>query len=289
MATATPSPPLVQPPPPPPSRPWGAGRIIATVAASVFLLLGLGLIVGGAGVKIADATLREDGYLMGNTTTWQSPGYAVRSESAQIHTDSTEFDLPDRILGKLRVTADPGTANGVFVGVARTADVDRYLRGVATSTIKDPFGGARAETTFVDGGSPRVAPTDATFWEASAAGTGEQTITWKPRAGDWTLVVMNGEGTTPVSADVAVGAELPVLGTVGIVMLVVGLVMIGASGIGLWLALRRGSTGGSTSGPAGGWPGAPTTAPTTGPTSGPTSAPTTGPTSGGPAGGPSSG
>jgi hypothetical protein len=228
--------------PAPAPRRWGPGRIVATVAASVFLLLGLGMLVGGGAVRIADSTLRDDdGFIMGTTTTWDSPGYAVRSESAEIHTDSADFDLPARMLGTLRATADPATADGVFIGVARTADVDRYLRGVAQSTVRDPFD-ADGEPTidFVDGGSPSVAPADAPFWVASATGTGEQTVTWEPEQGDWTLVVMNGEGTTPVEADVSLGAELPVLDTVGNVLLVVGLVVVGASGVGLWFALRRG-------------------------------------------------
>lgn len=248
MATPTsmPAMPTVPAPPAPAPRRWGPGRIVATVASSLFLLLGVGMLLGGGAVRIADSGLRDDdGFIMGTTTTWDSPGYAVRSESAEIHTDSADFDLPARMLGTLRATAEPATGpagdNGVFIGVARTADVDRYLRGVAQSTVRDPFD-ADGEPTidFVDGGSPRVAPAAATFWEASATGTGEQTITWEPEEGDWTLVVMNGEGTTPVDADVSIGAELPVLDTVGNVLLVVGLVIVGGSGIGLWFALRRG-------------------------------------------------
>lgn len=224
-----------------PRRPWSTGRVVATVAAAVFLLLGVGMLVGGGALRLAGATLRnDDGFVMGSTRAWQSPGYAVRSESAEIDTDSTMLDLPERLLGTMTATADPATPNGVFLGVARTAYVERYLTNVAQSTVVDPFDdGGDPTFTFVDGGSPDVAPTDATFWAASASGLGPQQITWEPEDGEWTLVVMNGEGTTPVAADVAIGAEVPVLDTLGTVLLVAGLVVAGLSGIGLWLAVRR--------------------------------------------------
>jgi hypothetical protein len=45
---------------------------------------------------------------------------------------------------------------------------------------------------------------------------------WDASEGDWTLVVMNGEGTTPVRADVAVGAEVPVLRSIAVGFLVAG-------------------------------------------------------------------
>ncbi|CAI9407577.1 hypothetical protein [Nocardioides sp. T2.26MG-1] len=238
-------PPSVPPPVPEihvaPRRPWGAGRVVAAVTAAILLMLGVGMVVGGGALRLADATLRnDDGFVMGSTHAWQSPGYAVQSESAEIHTDSTSFDLPARFLGTMTATADPATPNGVFLGVARTADVERYLADVAHSTVLDPFSEDGGPTlTFVDGGSPDVPPTEAAFWASSASGRGPQSITWEPEDGHWTLVVMNGEGTTPVSADVAVGAEVPVLDTVGAVLLVVGLVIVGGSGIGLWLVVRQ--------------------------------------------------
>jgi hypothetical protein len=242
MSVSTPD---IQVPGPPPRPAWSAGRVLATIAAALFLLLGTGMLLGGTALRLVDGPLRDDqGYLMASSERWQSPGYAVRSEAAEIHSGSTVLDLPGRLLGTLRASADPATANGVFIGVARTADVDRYLDGVAHSTMVGGSMGRRQDpmmsgTRFIDGGSPAVAPTDATFWVASSSGPGEQTITWEPEDGSWTLVVMNGEGTTPVDADVAVGAELPVLGTAGTALIISGLLVVVASATGLWLALRR--------------------------------------------------
>lgn len=202
------------------------------------------MVLGGSLLHLVDEPIRDDqGYIMGSTEIWQSPGYAVQSESAQIRMDSVVRALPGRLLGTMKATAHPTTAGGVFVGVARTADVDRYLGGVAHSTMLDlmdrDYGPMMSMSSFADGGSPAMAPTDATFWEASASGPGEQTITWHPRNGTWTLVVMNGEGTTPVAADVTVGAEVPALDTAGTILLIGGLVVLFLSGTGLWLAVGR--------------------------------------------------
>jgi len=241
MTISTPPAPVQTPRTP---RPWTIGQILATVGAAVFLLLGTAMLLGGGALHFVDANLRDDqGYFMGSAEAWDSPGYAVRSDVAVLHQESGELDLPRRLLGTVRVTADPVTPNGVFIGIAQTAAVDRYLRGVAHSRVDNPVGG-RHDTMmprhwFVEGGSPAVAPADATFWAVSASGTGEQTIDWEPEAGSWTLVVMNGEGTTPVAADVAVGAQVPVLDDVGTALLVAGLVVAAVSCIGMSLIIGR--------------------------------------------------
>ena len=230
MSVPTLTPP-VPPQPRPPARPhWGPGRILATIAASLFLVVGIGLVVSAGAVRLADSVMRDDsGFLMSGTTSWYSPGYAVRSDRIGMQGGMMNVDMPHRLLGDVRVTAEPTGANGVFVGIGPSAEVARYLRGVA----RTPYGGR-----FVDGGSPPVAPTDASFWSASASGADAQTITWEPRTGSWTLVVMNSEGTTPVAADVRVGAQMPFLGTLAAGLLVGGLLVIGSAGLGLWFAVR---------------------------------------------------
>jgi hypothetical protein len=238
-------PPVSTSPVPPPATPgrshWGAGRIIAVIVGSVLALASLGLLAGGAVLREADGFARDqDGYLMSSPVAFASPGYAVTSESVELARGSAQVSLPERWLGTVKVEADARTPNGVFVGVGRTSDVEAYLAGVAHSTVVYSGGqGNNPTTTFTDGGSPAQAPVDETFWVASAQGTGQQTITWSPKAGDWTLVVMNGEGTTPVAADVAVGATVPVLGDVAVGLLISGLVLLVISIGVLFAALRR--------------------------------------------------
>lgn len=242
MTISTPPSPVQAPPPSP--RPRSIGRIVAIVAAAVCLVFGTGLLLGGAALHVADSNLRDGhGYFMGAPEAWDSPGYAVRSDVVVLHESSGEVDVPRWLLGTVRVTADPATPNGVFVGIAPTSAVDRYLRGVAQTTVASPMGERHDQmmprSWFVDGGSPPVAPADAPFWAASASGTGVQTLDWEPEAGSWTLVVMNGEGTTPVAADVTIGAEIPALDDLGSALLVTGFVVVAAAALGMVLALGR--------------------------------------------------
>jgi hypothetical protein len=209
----------------PSPRTFGPGRVVAIVLTSLLVLVSLGLLGSGLALRIADDVLRDDrGFLMTDRVEVSSPGYAVVSESLEVDSGTEMANLPERWLGEVTMEADALTDEGVFLGVARTALVDRYLDGVAHSTVVDPGDGrgSPVDTTFVDGGSPRVAPTDADFWVASASGPGRQEIVWDASEGDWTLVVMNGEGTTPVRADVAVGAEVPVLRSIAVGFLVAG-------------------------------------------------------------------
>ncbi|GAA4381878.1 hypothetical protein GCM10023146_43950 [Nocardioides caricicola] len=219
---------------------FGTGaRVLLGVVSALLLLTGWALLAAGAIAVGADTMARDgNGYLMSDTTEWTSPGYAVQSDTVLVHQGPMGFSLPHRMLGRFHVTAVPTGTEGVFVGIASADDVTHYLRDVARTTMTDPYSDVTT-SRFVDGGSPRVAPADADFWVASTVGAGPQELTWDPRPGSWRLVVMNASGTTPVAADVAVGAEAPVLNTAGPVLLTTGVVLLVAAAAGGVLCLRR--------------------------------------------------
>ncbi|MDP3893879.1 DUF4389 domain-containing protein [Nocardioides sp.] len=233
--------PVAQPSQPSSGRDWGVGRVLAVLVASMMLITAAGLLVSGLVLRVADGAARDaDGYLTTSGMRLESPGYALTSEEISIHGTATAVELPQRFLGTVKVEAIGLTGNGVFVGIGDSDDVDDYLDGVATSVVTDPAGddGESPTYEFTDGGSPRAAPTDETFWVASATGQGEQSVTWEPGEGDWTIVVMNGEGTTPVSAEVEVGATVPALDSVAYGLLIAGSVLLLGGGLVLWLAVR---------------------------------------------------
>ncbi|MFC7493577.1 MULTISPECIES: hypothetical protein [unclassified Nocardioides] len=240
--TTTPTHPPVPPtaPRPPSSGPWTIGRVIAVVTAALVLMLGTLLAVTGAGMAATSAVLRDDdGFFTSTPSTWESPGHAVRSENVSLHRGPMMPNLSGRMTGTVEVTARATTGDDVFVGIARSSDVDRYLRGVAASTMVDPWDEDGPRAYFTDGGSPRVAPDEVPIWVASASGSGSERIDWDPRSGDWTLVVMNADGTTPVSAEVTLAAELPIVNVAGVTLIVSGLILLVLSGVGLWLAVPR--------------------------------------------------
>ena len=99
------------------------------------------------------------------------------------------------------------TATPVFVGIARTRDVRDYLRDVDHAVVKDinthPF---RADYRERAGGPP-APPTSATSGTPRRTAP-LQTLTWDVRDGDWSVVVMNADGSpasTPTGAPARVG------------------------------------------------------------------------------------
>lgn len=124
----------------------------------------------------------------------------------------------------------------VFVGIAPAADVANYLAGIQHSVLLDlPTGDGRSDPVYRQeaGGAPTLAPEDVNIWAAQASGTGRQSLIWPVEAGDWSVVVMNADASSPVSAAVAVGATFPgldwvewTLVGVALLLLVVGIVLM---------------------------------------------------------------
>ena len=83
-------------------------------------------------------------------------------------------------------------------------------------------------------------PTAQHFWAASASGVGQQTVTWKVREGDWSVVLMNADGSRPLVADIDLGAKLAFLLWLAIGLLLGGVfVLVGSSALVVLAARRR--------------------------------------------------
>lgn len=207
-----------------------AGGIAALAAA---------VVLGAAGLVLwADSKKNDDGYVTSATHGYASAGYAIASDDLDIDEDGPGDLLGEGVYGHMRLKVDSRGERPVFVGVARTADVERYLgqtaHSVLTDVSLDPF---RAEYRTDDGTRRPALPADQGFWAASAHGSGTQTLTWKVRSGGWSIVVMNADGSRGVDAGVSVGADIPVLTPLGwglagggllLALLAAGLVVAGA-------------------------------------------------------------
>ena len=204
---------------------WTAGRVVGVVVGSVLGVTSLAMLTAGAGFVVADNAWRDGaGYLTSAERHLSSSGYAVTMPSVRIDTAPGATMLPRRMLGdvRLRVTATGGES--VFVGIASSSAVSRYLGDVAR-TVPDA-GWARSRE--IGGVAPTEPPTDLAIWGESAMGTGTQDLVWTPRSGDWAVVLMNEDGSADVNARVSVGAELPWLGRVGVALLLGGLILLAA-------------------------------------------------------------
>ena len=224
---------------------WGAGRVVTVVVAALLFLFAGGLIAGGTTLAVSDNTLRNDqGFLMSPTQTLSTGGYAIDSEPFTIDTGVSGDYVPQSLLGDVSVRADGG-AQDVFIGVASTSDAARYLSGVEHTTLvdfNDVDGNLEPVYRDSSGSAPKALPGDTDIWVASASGTGRQELSWAPESGDWTVVVMNADGSANVSAGMSVGAEVPVLRGITIGMLVVGgiLLLISIGMVVLALTVGRG-------------------------------------------------
>ena len=76
---------------------------------------------------------------------------------------------------------------------------------------------------------PRPRPAAQSFWAASATGSGSQALTWKTKSGEWSIVVMNADGSPGVSADVSAGAKIPWALWAGIGVAVFGALLLYAA------------------------------------------------------------
>jgi hypothetical protein len=220
------------------------GRIVLTVVGALLLVLALVLGAAGGFLTWAYSTQRDaSGFFTTDSERFETLTYAITSEDIDLGARSNvgdRFDLGD--LATVRIAAESQGAKPVFVGIGPSRAVDRYLRGVARAEVTeidvDPF---RPTYRVRAGSAPDTPPGDQTFWRVSAAGEGRQRIRWDLESGNWTVVVMNADGSRGVGVDVAAGVKadwvLPlglgllggflVIGILGTVLLVIGVAGLG--------------------------------------------------------------
>lgn len=193
--------------------------MVSVVLGSLLVLSGLGLAGAGAALVAADQLARDaDGFVMSPEERLTTDGFAITSEDAAVHTDGTLDRLPDSLIGDVRVSVEGSGTDDLFVGIAPAADVRAYLGDVRHDTLLEVRDGDPVYSPTA-GGAPQAPPTDQDFWVAQETGT-DPAVTWTLDDGDWTVVLMNSDGSAAVTADVAAGAEVPMVSTLIAVLLV---------------------------------------------------------------------
>ena len=191
------------------------------VGAAVLTIVGV--IAAAAGVTgiVADQKRDAHGYFSANAHRFQTDTRAIATEKVEIGSY-----VPTFLAGKVRL--DSSSDKPLFVGVAPKKTVDAYLARIdhdeATGLDFDPF-----RVTYVHhaGAKAPGRPADQPFWTAQATGT---PLTWKMRSGDWSVVVMNADGSPGVSASMTPGVEVPALLWAGIGLAAFGLMLLAGAG-----------------------------------------------------------
>jgi hypothetical protein len=220
-----------------PSEPFGVKRVLLLVFGSIVVLIALAFLAGGAVGLWALGERDSSGYFTTATHELSSSSYAIASESLDVDGDVPGW-FGDRF-ATARIEAT--STQPVFIGIARTSDVERYLAGAQYDEITDidadPF-----SVTYrrVEGSAQPAPPTEQDFWSVEASGSGTQTITWPLEEGEWSAVAMNADGSREVTVDAQFGGRVSSLVWVAIAFLIVGvLVLIGGATLIYFGARRR--------------------------------------------------
>jgi hypothetical protein len=240
--TTTPAAPIPGPTAPV-RRSWSAWRTLLMILGSILILLGGTLLIGGGIGLWAHSQRDADGYHTAGPERLTTDSFALSAPSLDVNIAGPDEVYAGDLLGDIRITIESRNADTpLFIGIGPAADVAAYLDGVGHAEVSDfdvdPF-----QVTYVPrpGGQPTADPAVQTFWVASDTGTGPRTLNWDVADGNWSVIVMNADGSQGVDTNASIGGKLPVVLPIAIAALVLGgvLLMIGIAIVVLTVATRR--------------------------------------------------
>jgi hypothetical protein len=225
-----------------PARQLDLGRVLQLVLGSLGVLAALASLAGGGALTWALQTHRDDsGYFTTNTHHYQTSSYALSTESLDV--GGITGELGDRLV-RLRLTATSNdAAKPLFIAIARTEDVDRYLAHVEHDELRD----IESDTSSIDyrrlgEGAPTALPATQSIWRAHTTGAGTQTITWPVEKGHWSAVAMNADSSRNVSIDAQLAARVSHVWLIVIGLFVVGGLSLAGGGALVCSGARRRAT-----------------------------------------------
>jgi hypothetical protein len=187
-------------------------NVALVVTGALASLFAVAVLAIGGLAFLGESQKDSDGYLSTDTHQFEAGTRALSTENLDVNLDMGNWVLDTTDLGKVRLQVESRDQKPVFVGIARTTDVENYLQGVSHSTLTDvstsPF---EADYDNHAGARRPVAPADSRIWVASEHGSGKQTLNWEIEDGNYSVVVMNADGSAGVDADISTGADIPFL------------------------------------------------------------------------------
>jgi hypothetical protein len=186
---------------------WTTGRIVSVVIGALLALCSLGALGAGGVAVWADTAHRNAGYVDLSGASYATTGRALASGTISVHGG---WDWLRPLIGQARIrvtgTESPG---GVFAGIAPASAASRYLSGAAYTTVTG-YGGPGQRIDHPGSRAPQR-PGSTPIWAVRASGAHAASLLWTMPDGDWTVVVMNADGSPGVAVRADVGASLPAL------------------------------------------------------------------------------
>ena len=171
----------------------------------------------------------DDGFYVAETFTFDRSSHAIVSGDLDILTGTPSWLaelLADPVDVRIQGTAD----QELFIGIAPTADVDRYLAGVAHDEVTDlDFDGrsiSNVDYVNSEGATFPKPPGGERFWEVRTEGAPLQAVEWSLESGSWTVVVMNADASAEVDAELEFAARISNIIAIAWGMLVFGVLSL---------------------------------------------------------------
>ena len=222
------------------ARPRRSGpRIAAIVTGGVAAAVAILVLAAGAALLWGDSQKDDRGYLATGSEPFATSTHALVSEDLDVDLDGAGWIMDRDDYGNVRLEVSSRTDEPIFVGIAPTRDVSAYLGRTSHASVTDvsysPF---RASYADHAGGQRPAPPADERFWTASAHGTGPQTVTWDVDDGNWSIVVMNADGSRGVDAGISAGAKVPFLTALAWITIAAGLALLAIAAVLVLLGVR---------------------------------------------------
>lgn len=216
--------------------------MILVIIGILLAVVGVAAVAAGGFVfGVYRSCSEQDGFFVTPSQTIGSNGFAltVPDINGQLVSDWDRWGL-SHARATIRVTGSSELTAPLFIGVAPTGRVSEYLSGVTRDRVTSiDLRSGTVEYDHVDGTVLPPSPQEQDFWVAQTTGTGTRTLEWTLRDGDWAVVIMNGDGSAPVVAQVSLGARFGVIYPL-LIGLIAGGVLLLAGGVALTvLGARR--------------------------------------------------
>jgi hypothetical protein len=216
-------------------------KIVATILGLVFALAGLAFVASGGFLLHYGGQRDQSGFFMSPDQQVGSYGFALTAPDISGSLGPRlERWVPAWANVTVRIRGNSELPTPLFIGMAPTAGVSVYLSGVDHDKITTiDWRNQSVEYAHVDGTKLPLAPGEQSFWVAKQEGPGLQTLEWRLRPGDWTVVVMNGDGSAPLAATIQVGARLGILSTLLVALIAGGVALLAGGATLIYFGVRR--------------------------------------------------